>query len=304
MHNETSTQISNGEETPVSRFEFSKNTEAVTDEVQNVPKVADAKIKSPDTPIARLKSVAETLGGLDGSLVADAFITSSFESTKHSGYRKDFELSQTQELADSWGNRGDTHIAYGSEASVTFSIEETGSVGEISNSFESPAIVTLDEVKSIQDHVGGIIQQQVNFDMLNEVREAVYNANFELRKITETKDNLMEESAKDLQRLETFLISERREQMINSVNRIMRELETEYEKTLPPDENAALSSAIKELKIAEKMLKKAGFGIKIGHNEEAIIQHIEAAYKLWPKVRETHPYLILTSFWSELDARS
>lgn len=282
------------EEIAVNSISFTTQKERVTQftETQKIDKVGDQTIDiSKPTALDRIKNVSKSLGELEGDGILH--IVDSFEAIRYSGNRKDFKLEEDSSLKEKWSpNHQD--LAYGSLDSKTFEIDEESEMRD-SKICQNP--VTIDEVKALQKHVGGELSKQVNFDMLNEVRQSVYNAQLELEKFTGVKDSAIEDLETMLTKTKEVLEAERKEIVLRNLNEIIKSTEIsdgEFAE-LSPDERDGYSSAMYNLNCARLLVTKAGFKSEIGMNEQQVIDHIVVAEKLWPKLKEDARFQVLSS---------
>lgn len=281
------------EETPVSSFTFTKKEiELPKDKIEEV---ATVNISKP-TALDKIKNIGKTLGEVDGSLVSNAFIEASFAAPN---LRKSGEFSvaeDTAELQASYQGRQE-HSALGAEASATFAIDPETTEAQALHQFTSAPVVTIDEVKALQKEVGGVLSQQVNFDMMNEVKEAMYKAKYELDCFTGVKESNLISIEKSLDKVEEMLSSERQDIVLKNLQAILDEIKLDdvAYAALDPDNRKGYDEAVKHLKCAKSLVTKAGFNVQVGMNEESVLDAITLASKVYPVLNENTRFKTLSS---------
>ena len=239
----------------------------------------DSKVTAcTQTPLDKIKNVAKALHS-NGKDAEVEYIEKMFDSiTNTSNQRKEFELVPDNiEPSQSYGKPKEP----GSLANREFTVDAETSVP--ANSYQGSIGVTTEHVL---DSSYGTIAQHVNFELLNELRESVYNAKFELDKITGVKDQHFESLEQSLVKTQEILDFERRNIILHNLDSIKQELEAVKVEELSPDDRKALWDAIHNIQCAFNLVNKAGYKDKLGDGEKLVQEYVTKALKLYPKLNE------------------
>lgn len=275
-------------EEPTRSLEF-QTTKVVSSNV--VPKVPVQYVENPlkfakdlkkPSALDKIKDVAANLK-LMGKEAEGEFIVKAFDNiTNPTLERKEFEIKDTEELAKAFfGRDAIAPKNPGSLNSNTFTISENAEPGK---SFQDSNAGTVTD--KVIDSAYGTIAAQVNFDMLQELRERVYHAKFELDKVAGVKGELFDSLEQSLKKAEEILDVERKNIVMHNLQEITKVLEAVKVEELAPEERKALWDAIHNLKCANNLVNKAGFKDRAGDNEKIVQEHVAKALKLYPKLKE------------------
>ena len=275
-------------EKPTRSLEF-QTTKVVSSNA--VPKVPVQYVENPlkfakdlkkPTALDKIKDVAANLK-LMGKEAEGEFIVKAFDNiTNPTLERKEFEIKDTEELAKAFfGRDAIAPKNPGSLNSNTFTISENAEPGK---SFQDNNAGTVTD--KVIDSAYGTIAAQVNFDMLQELRERVYHAKFELDKVVGVKGELFDSLNCSLKKAEEILNVERSNIVKHNLEEITKTLEAVKVEELAPEDRKALWDAIHNLKCANNLVNKAGFKDKAGDNEKIVQEHVAKALKLYPKLKE------------------
>ena len=275
-------------EEPTRSLEF-QTTKVVSSNV--VPKVPVQYVENPlkfakdlkkPTALDKIKDVAANLK-LMGKEAEGEFIVKAFDNiTNPTLERKEFEIKDTEELAKAFfGRDAIAPKNPGSLNSNTFAITENAEPGK---SFQDNNAGTVTD--KVIDSAYGTIAAQVNFDMLQELRERVYHAKFELDKVVGVKGELFDSLEQSLKKAEEILNVERSNIVMHNLQEITKVLEAVKVEELAPEDRKALWDAIHNLKCADNLVNKAGFKDRAGDNEKIVQEHVAKALKLYPKLKE------------------
>ena len=251
--------------------------------VENPLKFAkDLKKPAGMSALDKIKDVAANLK-LMGKEAEGEFIAKAFDNiTNPTLERKEFEIKDTEELAKSFFGRDAIDPKDpGSLNSNTFTITENAEPGK---SFQDNNAGTVTD--KVIDSAYGTIAAQVNFDMLQELRERVYHAKFELDKVVGVKGELFDSLNCSLKKAEEILDVERKNIVMHNLQEITKVLEAVKVEELAPEDRKALWDAIHNLKCADNLVNKAGFKDRAGDNEKIVQEHVAKALKLYPKLKE------------------
>ena len=278
-------------EEPTRSLEF-QTTKVVSSNA--VPKVPVQYVENPlkfakdlnkPTALDKIKDVAANLKlmGKEAELAEGEFIVKAFDNiTNPTLERKEFEIKDTKELAKAFFGRSQVEPKEpGSLNSAKFAIEESTATGK---SFQDESAGTVTD--KVIDSAYGTIAAQVNFEMLNELRERVYHAKFELDKVVGVKGELFDSLNCSLKKAEEILNVERKNIVMHNLQEITKVLEAVKVEELAPEDRKALWDAIHNLKCANNLVNKAGFKDKAGDNEKIVQEHVAKALKLYPKLKE------------------
>ena len=274
-------------EEPTRSLEF-QTTKVVSSNV--VPKVPVQYVENPlkfakdlkkPTALDKIKDVAANLK-LMGKEAEGEFIVKAFDNiTNPTLERKEFEIKDTEELAKAFFGREKIQPKEpGALHSSTFAVSEDSSA--TGKSFQDNNAGTVTD--KVIDSAYGTIAAQVNFDMLQELRERVYHAKFELDKVV--KGELFDSLEQSLKKAEEILDVERKNIVMHNLQEITKVLEAVKVEELAPEDRKALWDAIHNLKCANNLVNKAGFKDKAGDNEKIVQEHVAKALKLYPKLKE------------------
>ena len=276
-------------EEPTRSLEF-QTTRNVSKTV--VPKVPVQYVENPlkfakdlkkPTALDKIKDVADNLK-LMGKEAEGEFIVKAFDNiTNPTLERKEFEIKDTEELAKAFFGREKIQPKEpGALHSSTFTVSEDSSA--TGKSFQdTPAGTVTDKVI---DSAYGTIAAQVNFDMLQELRERVYHAKFELDKVVGVKGELFDSLECSLKKAEEILNVERSNIVKHNLEEITKTLEAVKVEDLAPEDRKALWDAIHNLKCAINLVNKSGFKDKAGDAEKLVQEQVAKALKLYPKLKE------------------
>ena len=278
-------------EEPTRSLEF-QTTKVVSSNA--VPKVPVQYVENPlkfakdlkkPTALDKIKDGAANLKlmGKEAELAEGEFIVKAFDNiTNPTLERKEFEIKDTEELAKAFFGRSQVEPKEpGALHSAKFAIEESTATGK---SFQDESAGTVTD--KVIDSAYGTIAAQVNFEMLNELRERVYHAKFELDKVVGVKGELFDSLECSLKKAEEILNVERKNIVMHNLQEITKTLEAVKVEELAPEDRKALWDAIHNLKCAINLVNKAGFKDKAGDNEKIVQEHVAKALKLYPKLKE------------------
>lgn len=275
-------------EEPTRSLEF-QTTKVVSSNA--VPKVPVQYVENPlkfakdlkkPTALDKIKDVADNLK-LIGKEVEGEFIVKAFDNiTNPTLERKEFEIKDTEELAKAFfGREKIVPKEPGALHSGEFTISENAEPGK---SFQDNNAGTVTD--KVIDSAYGTIAAQVNFDMLQELRERVYHAKFELDKVVGVKGELFDSLECSLKKAEEILNVERSNIVKHNLEEITKTLEAVKVEDLAPEDRKALWDAIHNLKCAINLVNKSGFKDKAGDAEKLVQEQVAKALKLYPKLKE------------------
>ena len=276
-------------EEPTRSLEF-QTTRKVSETV--VPKVPVQYVENPLkfakdlkklTALDKIKDVADNLK-LIGKEVEGEFIVKAFDNiTNPTLERKEFEIKDTEELAKAFFGREKIQPK---EPGALHSGEFTLSEDSIATgkSFQDTNAGTVTD--KVIDSAYGTIAAQVNFDMLQELRERVYHAKFELDKVVGVKGELFDSLNCSLKKAEEILNVERSNIVKHNLEEITKTLEAVKVEDLAPEDRKAVWDSIHNLKCAINLVNKSGFKDKAGDAEKLVQEQVAKALKLYPKLKE------------------
>lgn len=275
-------------EEPTRSLEF-QTTKVVSSNA--VPKVPVQYVENPlkfakdlkkPTALDKIKDVAANLK-LMGKEAEGEFIVKAFDNiTNPTLERKEFEIKDTEELSKAFfGRDAIAPKNPGSLNSNTFTITENAEPGK---SFQDTSAGTVTD--KVIDSAYGTIAAQVNFDMLQELRERVYHAKFELDKVVGVKGELFDSLNCSLKKAEEILNVERSNIVKHILEEITKTLEAVKVEDLAPEDRKAVWDAIHNLKCAINLVNKSGFKDKAGDAEKLVQEQVAKALKLYPKLKE------------------
>ena len=212
------------------------------------------------------------------------FIEKSFDNiTNPTLTRKEFEIKDTEELAKAFFGRDKIAPKNpGALSSSTFTVsEDSSSTGK---SFQDLSAGTVTD--KVIDSAYGTIAAQVNFDMLQELRERVYHAKFELDKVVGVKDSHFDSLECSLKKAEEILNVERSNIVKHNLEEITKTLEQVKVEALAPEDRKSVWDATHNLKCAINLVNKSGFKDKAGDAEKLVQEQVAKALKLYPKLKE------------------
>lgn len=197
--------------------------------------------------------------------------------------RKEFEIKDTEELAKAFFGRDKIAPKNpGALSSSTFTVsEESNATGK---SFQDNNAGTVTD--KVIDSAYGTIAAQVNFNMLQELRERVYHAKFELDKVVGVKDSHFDSLECSLKKAEEILNVERSNIVKHNLEEITKNLEAVKVEELAPEDRKAVWDATHNLKCAINLVNKSGFKDKAGDAEKLVQEQVAKAFKLYPKLKE------------------
>ena len=278
-------------EEPTRSLEF-QTTKVVSSNA--VPKVPVQYVENPlkfakdlkkPTALDKIKDVADNLK-LMGKEVEGEFIVKAFDNiTNPSLERKEFEIKDTEELAKAFFGR-DKIVPKepGALHSSEFSITKDAEPNPTGKSFQDSNAGTVTD--KVIDSAYGTIAAQVNFDMLQELRERVYHAKFELDKVVGVKGELFDSLECSLKKAEEILNVERSNIVKHNLEEITKTLEAVKVEDLAPEDRKAVWDSIHNLKCAINLVNKSGFKDKAGDAEKLVQEQVAKALKLYPKLKE------------------
>lgn len=278
-------------EEPTRSLEF-QTTKVVSSNV--VPKVPVQYVENPlkfakdlkkPTALDKIKDVADNLK-LMGREVEGEFIVKAFDNiTNPTLERKEFEIKDTEELAKAFfGREKIVPKEPGALHSSEFSITKDAETNPTGKSFQDNNAGTVTD--KVIDSAYGTIAAQVNFDMLQELRERVYHAKFELDKVVGVKGELFDSLNCSLKKAEEILNVERSNIVKHNLEEITKTLEAVKVEDLAPEDRKAVWDSIHNLKCAINLVNKSGFKDKAGDAEKLVQEQVAKALKLYPKLKE------------------
>lgn len=276
-------------EEPTRSLEF-QTTKVVSSNV--VPKVPAQYVENPlkfakdlkkPTALDKIKDVADNLK-LMGKEVEGEFIVKAFDNiTNPTLERKEFEIKDTEELAKAFfGREKIIPKEPGALHSGEFTLSEDSTA--TGKSFQDNNAGTVTD--KVIDSAYGTIAAQVNFDMLQELRERVYHAKFELDKVVGVKGELFDSLNCSLKKAEEILNVERSYIVKHNLEEITKTLEAVKVEDLAPEDRKAVWDSIHNLKCAINLVNKSGFKDKAGDAEKLVQEQVAKALKLYPKLKE------------------
>lgn len=254
--------------------------------VENPLKFAkDLKKPTGMSALDKIKDVADNLK-LMGKEVEGEFIVKAFDNiTNPTLERKEFEIKDTEELAKAFfGREKIVPKEPGALHSGEFTISENAETNPTGKSFQDNNAGTVTD--KVIDSAYGTIAAQVNFDMLQELRERVYHAKFELDKVVGVKGELFDSLNCSLKKAEEILNVERSNIVKHNLEEITKTLEAVKVEDLAPEDRKAVWDAIHNLKCAINLVNKSGFKDKAGDAEKLVQEQVAKALKLYPKLKE------------------
>lgn len=278
-------------EEPTRSLEF-QTTKVVSSNA--VPKVPVQYVENPlkfakdlkkPTALDKIKDVADNLK-LMGREVEGEFIVKAFDNiTNPTLERKEFEIKDTEELAKAFfGREKIVPKEPGALHSSEFSITKDAETNPTGKSFQDNNAGTVTD--KVIDSAYGTIATQVNFDMLQELRERVYHAKFELDKVVGVKGELFDSLNCSLKKAEEILNVERSNIVKHNLEEITKTLEAVKVEDLAPEDRKAVWDSIHNLKCAINLVNKSGFKDKAGDAEKLVQEQVAKALKLYPKLKE------------------
>lgn len=276
-------------EEPTRSLEF-QTTKVVSSNV--VPKVPVQYVENPlkfakdlkkPTALDKIKDVAANLK-LMGKEAEGEFIVKAFDNiTNPTLERKEFEIKDTEELAKAFfGREKIVPKEPGALHSGEFTLSEDSTA--TGKSFQDTSAGTVTD--KVIDSAYGTIAAQVNFDMLQELRERVYHAKFELDKVVGVKGELFDSLECSLKKAEEILNVERSNIVKHNLEEITKTLERVKVEDLAPEDRKAVWDSIHNLKCAINLVNKSGFKDKAGDAEKLVQEQVAKALKLYPKLKE------------------
>ena len=254
--------------------------------VENPLKFAkDLKKPTGMSALDKIKDVADNLK-LMGREVEGEFIVKAFDNiTNPTLERKEFEIKDTEELAKAFfGREKIVPKEPGALHSSEFSITKDAETNPTGKSFQDNNAGTVTD--KVIDSAYGTIAAQVNFDMLQELRERVYHAKFELDKVVGVKGELFDSLNCSLKKAEEILNVERSNIVKHNLEEITKTLEAVKVEDLAPEDRKAVWDSIHNLKCAINLVNKSGFKDKAGDAEKLVQEQVAKALKLYPKLKE------------------
>lgn len=262
-----------------------KAPETASRTVQFQPNILDSsKIPGPGkiTKQTALEKIKNSLSVLKETDSDASYVLGLFDIAK-TKERKDFAIAQdADELAKSFYGVREVKEP-GAVNTLHFAIDSADNAGPV-NSIGIELGVTIEKVKD--DASLADLAHKVNFDMLSELRESVYNAKFELDKVTAVKDTKLEDLAKSLQRVESILNEERRVLVVGNLDAVIENLQAIDDSKLAPEDRKGLWDAVHNLQCAKDLVNKANYKDPKGMNEQAVQEFLTKSIKLYPKIKE------------------
>lgn len=276
-------------EEPTRSLEF-QTTKVVSGNA--VPKVPVQYVENPlkfakdlkkPTALDKIKDVAANLK-LMGKEAEGEFIVKAFDNIANPTLeRKEFEIKDTEELAKAFfGREKIVPKEPGALHSGEFTLSEDSTA--TGKSFQDTSAGTVTD--KVIDSAYGTIAAQVNFDMLQELRERVYHAKFELDKVVGVKGELFDSLDCSLKKAEEILNVERSNIVKHNLEEITKTLEAVKVEDLAPEDRKAVWDSIHNLKCAINLVNKSGFKDKAGDAEKLVQEQVAKALKLYPKLKE------------------
>lgn len=235
------------------------------------------------TALDKIKQAAVNLNSVGKDSEVE-FIEKTFDNiTNPTLTRKEFEIKDTEELAKAFFGRDKIAPKNpGALSSSTFTVsEDSTSTGK---SFQDLSAGTVTD--KVIDSAYGTIAAQVNFDMLQELRERVYHAKFELDKVVGVKDSHFDSLECSLKKAEEILNVERSNIVKHNLEEITKTLERVKVEALAPEDRKAVWDATHNLKCAINLVNKSSFKDKAGDAEKLVQEQVAKALKLYPKLKE------------------
>ena len=235
------------------------------------------------TALDKIKETARSLH-MPGKDSEVEFIEKTFDNiTNPTLTRKEFEIKDTEELAKAFFGRDKIAPKNpGALSSSTFTVsEDSSSTGK---SFQDLSAGTVTD--KVIDSAYGTIAAQVNYDMLQELRERVYHAKFELDKVVGVKTEALDSLECSLKKAEEILNVERSNIVKHNLEEITKTLEQVKVEALAPEDRKAVWDAMHNLKCAINLVNKSGFKDKAGDAEKLVQEQVAKALKLYPKLKE------------------
>ena len=235
------------------------------------------------TALDKIKETARSLH-MPGKDSEVEFIEKTFDNiTNPTLTRKEFEIKDTEELAKAFFGRDKIAPKNpGALNSSTFTVsEESNATGK---SFQDNNAGTVTD--KVIDSAYGTIAAQDNFNMLQELRERVYHAKFELDKVVGVKDSHFDSLECSLKKAEEILNVERSNIVKHNLEGIAKTLEQVKVEALAPEDRKAVWDATHNLKCAINLVNKSGFKDKAGDAEKLVQEQVAKALKLYPKLKE------------------
>lgn len=278
-------------EEPTRSLEF-QTTKVVSSNA--VPKVPVQYVENPlkfakdlkkPTALDKIKDVAANLK-LMGKEAEGEFIVKAFDNiTNPTLERKEFEIKDTEVLAKAFfGREKIVPKEPGALHSSEFSITKDAETNPTGKSFQDNNAGTVTD--KVIDSAYGTIAAQVKFDMLQELRERVYHAKFELDKVVGVKGELFDSLNCSLKKAEEILNVERSNIVKHNLEEITKTLEAVKVEDLAPEDRKAVWDSIHNLKCAINLVNKSGFKDKAGDAEKLVQEQVAKALKLYPKLKE------------------
>lgn len=235
------------------------------------------------TALDKIKETARSLH-MPGKDSEVEFIEKTFDNiTNPTLTRKEFEIKDTEELAKAFFGRDKIAPKNpGALISSTFTVSEDSSA--TGKSFQDSNAGTVTD--KVIDSAYGTIAAQVNFDMLQELRERVYHAKFELDKVVGVKDSHFDSLECSLKKAEEILNVERSNIVKHNLEEITKTLEAVKVEDMAPEDRKAVWDATHNLKCAINLVNKSGFKNKAGDAEKLVQGQVAKALKLYPKLKE------------------
>lgn len=250
-------------------------------ETTKTTKVKQEESPKCQTALEKIKNVAKVLNS-DATDAEVEFIERTFDSI-HSPVRvrKDFEVAKdVGELARSFYGRTEAvNPGALNSAEFTVSLEDQGPI----KTAKAELGVTVEDVKNSSY---GTIAERVNFDVLNELRESVYHAKYELDRVSGVKDQHFDDLNESLRKVEEILNFERLDIVHSALSAAIEELESVKVEELDPENRTHLASSIHDLSCARDLVNKQGFVSVKNPVEQQIRDYVIRATKLYPKVKE------------------
>ena len=235
------------------------------------------------TALDKIKETARSLH-MPGKDSEVEFIEKTFDNiTNPTLTRKEFEIKDTEELAKAFFGRDKIAPKNpGALSSSSFTVSEDSSA--TGKSFQDSNAGTVTD--KVIDSAYGTIAAQVNFDMLQELRERVYHAKFELDKVVGVKTEALDSLECSLKKAEEILNVERSNIVKHNLEEITKTLEQVKVEALAPEDRKSVWDATHNLKCAINLVNKSGFKDKAGDAEKLVQEQVAKALKLYPKLKE------------------
>ena len=273
-------------ESPKSSFTVADDVQTITAKTTSINNVSKIDDIAAQDPLEKIKKVAIALHHEehDAEVSEVTFIKDSFSAITNPMCDRSAEFSVGPKEGDatsslsSYGRPKEP----GSLGSQEF-VLDTSNTTATGNSFTQQHLHNMDTVKATSY---GTLAAQVNFDMLGELKESIWDAKESLAKVTQVKEQELLSVEQSLAKTEDLLQKE-----CNSItNEILAETlqfmcEVKVEE-MSPEDRTTFWSAQSNLKQAAALVNKAGFKESSGQNETLVKDLVQKAIKLYPTLTQ------------------